>query len=176
MAYKLGGKILNVGQPFTYNNVNYPRNWLSLTTLNEKKAIGITVEADPTPEPWFDTRFYKKKDDPRPLTDVNIVDEKGDPIKDPETKENQIEKGVKTIYLEQQKEQASNRLSPYDWYVTRKAEKGTAIPSTISNYRDAVRAAYETRKTEITNASDVVALQKLIDGTITAWPDDIKEE
>ena len=78
--------------------------------------------------------------------------------------------------LEQQKEQASNRLSPYDWYVTRKAEKGTAIPSTISNYRDAVRAAYETRKTEITNASDVAALQKLIDGTITAWPNDIKEE
>ena len=56
-------------------------------------------------------------------------------------------------------------LSQYDWYVTRKAEKGTTIPDTISTYRDGLRTAYETRKTEINNCSDTAALVNLYEAT-----------
>ena len=45
MVFKLDGKTLPVGVPFTSNGINYPANWLRLTTLEEKKAIGITEEA-----------------------------------------------------------------------------------------------------------------------------------
>ena len=67
-------------------------------------------------------------------------------------------------------------LGEYDWYVTRKAEKGTEIPAAITTYRDAVRTACNTRETEIDNCADTAALVTLFsykeDGTpnITQYP------
>ena len=63
-------------------------------------------------------------------------------------------------------------LSKYDWYVTRKSEKGTAIPAEITTYRDAVTTACNTRETEISNCADTAALVTLYgntekDGVIT---------
>jgi len=46
MAFKLDGKTLRVDIPFTSNGVKYPANWLRLTKLEEKKAIGITEVPD----------------------------------------------------------------------------------------------------------------------------------
>ena len=46
MVFKLDGKTLPVDVPFTSNGIKYPANWLRLTTLEEKKAIGITEEPD----------------------------------------------------------------------------------------------------------------------------------
>ena len=47
MAFKLDGNPLAVDVPFqTSDGTNYPANWLRLTTLDEKKAIGITEETD----------------------------------------------------------------------------------------------------------------------------------
>ena len=37
----LDGKTLTLDQPFTSRGIKYPANWLRLTTLDEKKAIGI---------------------------------------------------------------------------------------------------------------------------------------
>ncbi len=39
--FKLDGKILKLDLPFTSRGIKYPANWLRLTTLDEKKAIGI---------------------------------------------------------------------------------------------------------------------------------------
>ena len=47
MAFKLDGKSLPVDVAFTSNGINYPSNWLRLTTLSEKQAIGISEVADP---------------------------------------------------------------------------------------------------------------------------------
>jgi len=52
-------------------------------------------------------------------------------------------------------------LASYDWYVVRKAEKSTAIPSAISTFRDAVRTACDTREKEIDACSDTAALVTL---------------
>jgi len=46
MVFKLDGKILPIDVPFTSNGVKYPANWLRLTTLEEKKAIGIKEEVN----------------------------------------------------------------------------------------------------------------------------------
>ncbi len=56
-------------------------------------------------------------------------------------------------------------LNQYDWQVVRKAEKGTAIPSSITTYRDAVRTACNTRETEIDNCKDTAALVTLYGST-----------
>ena len=155
MAFKLDNKTLPIDVAFTSNGINYPANWLRLTTLDEKKAIGITEIADPA---YYDQRFYWSVSKAKDLA------------------------GLKTSWTEQQKQQAKSFLSKYDWYITRKAEKGTAIPSAISTYRDNIRSVCSTRENEINNCADVAALKKLIDGTydsegkktagITEWPAD----
>ena len=37
----LDGEQLLIDQPFTSRGIKYPATWLRLTTLDEKKAIGI---------------------------------------------------------------------------------------------------------------------------------------
>ena len=69
--------------------------------------------------------------------------------------------GLKTILIQQVKSQAEDELNKTDWYVTRKAEKNTAIPSSISTHRDAVRTKQAEMETAITNASDTPALETL---------------
>ena len=63
---------------------------------------------------------------------------------------------IKTI-----KAQAENILNETDWYITRKAEKTTAIPSSITTHRDAVRSKQASMETAITNAADTPALETL---------------
>ena len=177
MAFKLDGKTLSVDAPFTSNGINYPANWLRLTTLSEKNAIGITEVADESES--YDQRFYWGVDKAKRLEDENAKDSDGNLLKDADG--NQIvNEGLKTIWVRQQKEAARGLLQKDDWYDTRKTEKGTAIPSAISTYRDNIRSVCNTRETEINNCADVAALKKLIDGTynaerkktagITDWP------
>ena len=59
------------------------------------------------------------------------------------------------------KAQAQNELNRTDWYVTRKSEEDTAIPSSITTHRKAVRSKQAEMETAITNASDTPALQTL---------------
>ena len=86
--------------------------------------------------------------------------------------------GVKSTLKAQEKVTAGTLLAPYDWYVVRKAEKSTAIPTAITTYRDGVRTACDTREKEIDACSDTAALVTLYgtkeDGTpnMTQYPDD----
>ena len=47
------------------------------------------------------------------------------------------------------KSAAYDKLSISDWYVTRKAEKGTAIPDAIETERDNIRSSVDTKESEI---------------------------
>ena len=79
MAYKLNGNTLPVDRAFTHNNVQYPRNWLQLSTEEERTALGITWEADPV---RADDRYYwnGELDNPKALEDVDAVDKDGNPV------------------------------------------------------------------------------------------------
>ena len=65
------------------------------------------------------------------------------------------------------KQEAENILSETDWYVTRKSEKSTAIPSAITTHRDYVRTKQAEMETAITNAADTPALETLYTYTVT---------
>ena len=69
--------------------------------------------------------------------------------------------GLKTELIKQLKIEVSNNLAKTDWYVTRKSEKSTAIPSNITTHRDAVRTKQAEMETAITNAADTAALETL---------------
>tara|TARA_R100000654_G_scaffold681_1_gene2676 strand:- start:791 stop:1366 length:576 start_codon:yes stop_codon:yes gene_type:complete len=170
MAFKLDGKPLAVDVAFSHNNINYPANWLRLSTAQEKKDLGITEVDDPK---TYDNRFYWGDGTAKALDDVNATYaqddpdgkyKKGDLMKD-ENGNQVVTQGVKSVLKAQEKATAGSLLAKYDWYVVRKAEKSTAIPSVISTYRDGVRTACTTRETEITNCADTAALVTLYGAT-----------
>jgi len=69
--------------------------------------------------------------------------------------------GLKTKLIKNVKAQANGLLSQTDWYVTRKSEKSTAIPSNITTWRNGIRSKQAAMETAITNASDTPALETL---------------
>ena len=71
------------------------------------------------------------------------------------------EPGLKTNLIITVKLQAAVELSNTDWYITRNAEKSTAIPSAITTHRDLVRSRQASMETSITNASNTPALETL---------------
>jgi hypothetical protein len=161
MAFLLNGKPLAVDVPFTVGDINYPANWLRLSTAQEKKDLGITEVAD---APTYDSRFYWNDGTAKALDDVNATDEEGNLLKD-ENGNQVVTLGVKSILKAQEKDTAGCLLAKYDWYVVRKYETSKAIPTTIKTYRTAVRTACTTRETEIDACSDTAALVTLYGST-----------
>ena len=178
MAFKLDGKPLAVDVAFkTSDGTQYPANWLRLASADEKAALKITEVAD---DPVYDSRFYWGDGTAKALADTNMVDGNGDPLLDSEGNQ-MIALGVKSVLKAQEKVIAGSLLAKYDWYVVRKAEKSTAIPTAITTYRDGVRTACNTRETEIDACADTAALVTLYglkeDGTpnMTQYPVDPNE-
>ena len=161
MAFLLNGKPLAVDVPFTVGDVNYPANWLRLSSAQEKKDLGITEVAD---APTYDSRFYWGDGTAKALDDVNEVDENNDPVLD-ENGDQVVTLGVKSVLKAQEKATAGSLLAKYDWYVIRKYEASKAIPTAIKTYRTAVRTACLTRETEIDNCADTAALVTLYGST-----------
>ena len=69
--------------------------------------------------------------------------------------------GLKTKKIRNIKIQAAGILAETDWYIVRKADADTAIPSAITNHRAAVRTKCAEMETAITNASNTAALETL---------------
>ena len=162
------------------NGVKHPSTW-SRWTDAEKTAKGLVWVADPV---QYDSRFYTGDGTAKALDDVNEVDTEGNPILD-ERGNQVITRGLKYNAVQQTKATAAGLLQPTDWYVTRKTEAGTAIPSTVTDYRAAVRTASGTIETAITNAADLAAFMALYDTPVDSngdptgnapihnWPDEI---
>ena len=70
-------------------------------------------------------------------------------------------RGLKYNFIQKLKSQVADELKKTDWYVIRKTEKSTAIPSAITNHRNAVRTKQASMETAITHASDTAALETL---------------
>ena len=163
MAFKLNGNPLVVDVAFSHNDINYHANWLRLSTEEEKTAIGITEVADAA---TYDNRFYWGDGTAKALDDKTETIDGVD----------YVTLGVKSVLKAQEKATAGSLLAKYDWYVVRKAEKSTAIPTAITTYRDGVRTACDTREKEIDACSDTAALVILYsnkeDGTpnMTQYP------
>ena len=151
---QLNGKTLQYGKAFVHDGMQYPANWLALTSLEEKQAIGIVEVPDASVASW-DQRFYWGVDNPKQLNDV--TDEDGNTTT-----------GLKTLWKAKQNETASSLLSPSDWRVVKAAEvTDYAVSSEWLTYRAAVRTACNTRQAEIDACGDVAALKELLFGQET---------
>ena len=70
-------------------------------------------------------------------------------------------RGLKYKLIRNIKVQAAGELERTDWYIVRKADADTAVPSAITTHRAAVRTKCASMETAITNASDTPALETL---------------
>jgi len=168
-SFPRGNKGIEIG------DVKYPASIYTLWSESERNAIGIyTVEIDNTnrkSEEWYintnltyafsggkvtgtygtatakahaDTLWTQEDEDAGLGTKGDVKNE-----------------GLKTKLIRDVKSQAENILNQTDWYVTRKAEEDTAIPSAITTHRRAVRTKQASMETAITNAADTAALEAL---------------
>ena len=76
--FKYNDTVIPLDTPFTIDGTSYPANWLRLTTLAEKQAVGITEVADVTIT--YDDRFYWGVDNPKLLNDREESDTDGNPM------------------------------------------------------------------------------------------------
>ena len=174
-------KMLRGNKGITIGDNQYPAAVFSLWSESERNAIGIyTIEIDSTnkkSEEWYintnityayDSSANKVKGTYGTATAKDITDIKwtqseidaGNAAPGADTNTVKTE-GLKTVLIRQVKTEAENILNETDWYITRKAEKSTAVPSSITTHRDAVRTKQAEMETSITNASDIAALQTL---------------
>ena len=173
---------------FEHNGNQYAPDIFYKWSKAEKEAIGLyEVETDSTN--YKDENWYINTNESftfsngkvtrswgtataKDHADKDAVDSEGNKIKDEDGNQVIIE-GLKTILIRTLKQQAAGELQNTDWYVIRKTDAGTAIPSLISTHRAAVRTKCAEMETAITNAADTPALQTLYtytkqeDGSVT---------
>lgn len=171
--------MLNGNRGITIDGVQHPRAIFQLWSEAERNAIGIyAVEIDESKkkdEKWYIntnityafsggkvTGSYGDAT-AREHADTKWTQSEIDAGKAPEGADTDTvkEEGLKTVLIREVKKQTQNELNITDWYVTRKSEKDTAIPGSITTHRDAVRAKQAEMETAITNASDTPALETL---------------
>ena len=168
----LNGSRLAQGTAFTVNGIQYPANWLNLTTLAEKLAIGITEVAEVA---RADDRFYWDGDitNPKALEDKEESDENGNPLYVKvlgtvdgkpamvDTTKRLVTKGLKSNFIAQVKTTAGSLLSATDWKVIRAAEGGSAIDATTTAKRTAIRTKSNELEAAITACTTVEQLAAL---------------
>ena len=172
-------RMLNDRQGVTVDGVQHPRTIFTLWTEAERNAIGIyTVDIDESKrknEQWYKNTNITYAFDGSKVTgsygdatakahaDTKWTQAQIDAGEAPEGADTNTVavEGLKTKLIRDVKKKAQSQLNITDWYITRKAEKDTAIPSSITTHRDAVRAKQAEMETAITNASDTPALETL---------------
>ena len=176
---------------FTLNGNQYPAKIFEIWTTAEKNAIGLyEIVTDSTN--YKDPKWYINTNESLSFANNTVTrswgtatakahadtlwtqqdSDDGDLPSDKSVGDVKVE-GLKTQLIRELKQQVANELAKTDWYITRKTEKTTAVPSAISTHRDAVRTKQASMETAITNASDTPALETLYtyteddDGNVT---------
>ena len=137
--FLLNGSPLPLDTPFTIDGTSYPANWLRLSTLAEKEAIGITEVAD---QPRPDDRYYwvtANSDGTFTATPKDLTQ-----LKDNATA--------------QINATAHSLLSPSDYMAIKAAETGTSVDASWKTWRAQIRSEAQTARAAIAAATDIESL------------------
>ena len=168
-------KHLRGNRGITIGDIQYSRNIFSFRWSNEEReAIGIYEiiwdNSKKKDEEYYNNtnQTYAYDADAGTVTatygdatakahaDANAVDADGNEL-DPVV----VIEGVKTKKIRNIKIQAAGILAETDWYILRKADADTSVPSAITNHRAAVRTKCAAMETLVTNASNTAAIETL---------------
>ena len=172
-------KLINNPKSLMIGDVNYPAKIFSVWSLSELNAIGIyEVITDSTNKK--DEKWYINTNASYTFADNQVTRSWGtatakahaDTLWTSQDKTDGLiptgkdvgdvaTRGLKYNLIKTVKAQAAGILQDTDWYIVRKADAGTAVPSAVTNHRAAVRTKCAEMETAITNASDTPAIETL---------------
>jgi hypothetical protein len=149
--FLLNGKPLSPDVAFTTGGIQYPANFLRLSTLEEKEAIGITEVPDPS---TWDQRFYwgyTEDGELIPKDHTQLVEQ----------------------WVAQTRTTAGTLLAPTDWVIIREADNGKAADPALKQLREDIRLATGQKNAAIAATADTAELAAYITGTeYPVWPSD----
>jgi len=170
-------KYINHPKPLVIGDVQYPARIFSVWTASELAAIGI-IEVTFDDSKKKDEKYYINTDQTYTydadagtvtatygnatakahadtlFTAQDETDGKG-------TEGEVATRGLKYNFIKTIKAQAAGILQDTDWYILRKADADTDVPSAITTFRAAVRTKAAAMETLITNASNTAAIETL---------------
>ena len=168
-------KVYNRPRALTIGDVSYPQNIFTMWTSSELEALGIyEVVIDNTN--FKNQEYYINTDQTFAFASGTVTASYGtataqaiaDTLYTAEDEtdglgtEGEVKStGLKTSHKGMINQQAGSLLSQTDWYSIRAADGGTAVPSSVSNHRTAVRTKANAMCTLIDNAANVDALAAL---------------
>ena len=168
-------KYFSGNRGFILNGNQYSKQIFTVWSKDEREAIGIyEVEMDNSKRK--DDYWYTNTDVTYSFENGKVTGSYGDATArahadtlftaqdetDGLGTEGEIKtRGLKYNLIQNIKKQVAAELSKTDWYIIRKADAGTAVPSEITTHRAATRTKAAEMETTITNASDTPALEAL---------------
>ena len=135
--------------------IQYPRNWLSLATEQEKKDVGF-IKLTFSGANKNDKYYINSESSPAYDASAGTVT-----ITISNTARNVAE--LQASFKNSITQCAWTLLEPTDWYVTRKSEISTAIPAKITAFRTATRLVANSHKTAVDNCTSVDELAATYD-------------
>ena len=144
--FLLHGKPLSPDVAFVdpASQIQYPANWLRLSSPEERQAIGITEVPDPA---FYDQRFYWNPNLPK--DHGQLVDQ----------------------WTAQTRITAGTLLTPTDWQVIRQSDNGTEMSANVKELREEIRLAAGVKNAAITATTNTDELAAYITGAdYSTWP------
>ena len=168
-------EIINGAKAMTIDGTQYPASIFKIWSAADLKAKGLysyteTGQKDPTYYTMGAIKYTVDDDkgtvvgtysstakgmDDVKWTSKEISDGDAPPRATTDTVKTE---GLKTIWKKKIKDTANSLIAPYDWYTLRKAQAGTAIPSDINTYINAVRTASGVNEANVESTANVTQM------------------
>jgi hypothetical protein len=138
------GQIIKTPKSMEISDVLYPRTiFRDSATLT---SLGIKAYREVTP----DSRYYWNGEFTVDTSGSEVVGTYASTARDVAT--------LKANMLEKTRSAVASRLADIDWYWSRAAKGGTAVPSNIATYATTLYSEHETIKTAINAISDLAGV------------------
>jgi hypothetical protein len=152
-TYRLpDGKTVSDDMAFTWDGIQYPSNWIKLSTQEDRDRIGL--EGPLAPPPWYDERFYWGYDEDGKLIPKDHA-------------------GLVAMYCGYVRANANAILRDTDWTIIREADNGKPAEPALKQWREDIRLATGVKIDAIEATADTPELAAYITGTeYPVWPSD----
>lgn len=143
------------GTPFVLGDIQYPANWLNLSSPEEKAEAGL-VEVVATNSPANQAYYWVSEElNGAELTYINTPKDLVD---------------VKTNATAQVNNTAYSLLFPTDWMVVKATETSTKVAPSWNTWRQSIRDVASSTIAGIEGAQDVDAVAATMENVV--WPKD----
>ena len=133
MGYQIGDRALPLDAPWEHNDVQYPANWLRLSSSDDRAALGIAWVNDAVA---YNQKFYWGYDSDGNLIPKTYID-------------------LQANWVAQTKQTANSLLAPSDWRVIKAKERGTTMNAGWKSWRQTIRTECATKVTAIEDCAKI---------------------